>query len=558
MSHLSSVQRSALEQLQTVVHGADEDVAITVLDSVGWDVQRAVDLIFDSSPPSNSMQPFDEIDDSHVRPPPRTPSLYQQLSRIITFPLHILSSLLRFLLALLRLPVRFTTFSFYTPRPRPRPRSGADRWVRELEEETGAISISSSTTALAASTASTSGLTHRAGLPDDTKLLPDFTLGTYEDALRTMQRESRVGCIVLVSEEHDDVPEFKRTTLTDPEFVRILTDNNIVVWGGDVRDPEAYSAAEKLQATTYPFIAFLSLQPRRAPSSASRPTTTSTTSTQKPTLTVLSRHAGPSTSSSAPTSPATLTTHLQTQLLPRVLPFLSRLRSTQEALERDRALRDEQDAAFHATAARDRERIEGLMAADREAAERALAERELASRRAEEEQRAKEALERIKETRFAWRKWFFSLFQNTPEPLTGTRIAIRFPTGSRLIRTFPSSDSLTHLYSFVAGHLSPPSSPSTVPQISPAGDAPSSPLEAALLPHLSAGAQEWWGFLLVSSYPRAPLPWKAETRLGDVEALKGGGQLVVEVLGERASASASASRERGVGDDGYETESDEE
>ncbi|KAG6914790.1 hypothetical protein DXG01_015313 [Tephrocybe rancida] len=157
---------------------------------------------------------------------------------------------------------------------------------------------------------------------------------------------------------------------------------------------EACSAAKKLQATTsYPFITFLSLQPRRAPSSSSRLTT------QKPTLTLLSRHASPSTPSSAPTSPATLTTHLQTQLLPRLLPFPSRLRAAQEALERDRALRDEQDAAFHATTTRDRERIEGLVAADREAAERALAERELASRRAEEDQRTKEALERIKETR---------------------------------------------------------------------------------------------------------------------------------------------------------------
>ncbi|KAG6914640.1 hypothetical protein DXG01_016181 [Tephrocybe rancida] len=190
---------------------------------------------------------------------------------------------------------------------------------------------------------------------------------------------------------------------------------------------------QKTSSNNLPFhvITFLSLQPHRAPSSSSRPTTTTT---QKPTLTVLSRHASPSTPSSAPTSPATLTTHLQTQLLPRLLPFPSRLRAAQEALERDRALWDERDAAFHATAARDRERIEGLMAADRETAERALAERELASRRAEEDQRAKEDLERIKETRLAWHKWFFS-FQNTPEPPTGSllepaHLPLRHPTTS--------------------------------------------------------------------------------------------------------------------------------
>lgn len=41
-------------------------------------------------------------------------------------------------------------------------------------------------------------------------MLPDFTLGSYDEALRTCQKEARIGCIILVSEEHDDVTEFKR------------------------------------------------------------------------------------------------------------------------------------------------------------------------------------------------------------------------------------------------------------------------------------------------------------------------------------------------------------
>lgn len=39
MSHLDAGQRRTLAQLQDLTNGSDDDVAISVLDSVGWDVQ---------------------------------------------------------------------------------------------------------------------------------------------------------------------------------------------------------------------------------------------------------------------------------------------------------------------------------------------------------------------------------------------------------------------------------------------------------------------------------------------------------------------------------------
>jgi FAS-associated factor 2 len=45
---------------------------------------------------------------------------------------------------------------------------------------------------------------------DGRKLLPDFTLGSYEEILRLCQREAKIACVIMVSEEHDDVTEFKR------------------------------------------------------------------------------------------------------------------------------------------------------------------------------------------------------------------------------------------------------------------------------------------------------------------------------------------------------------
>lgn len=64
---------------------------------------------------------------------------------------------------------------------------------------------------MASGVAGPSTLTARgSGEDDGRKYLPDFSLGTYENTLRRCQKEAKIGCIVLVSEEHDDDAEFKR------------------------------------------------------------------------------------------------------------------------------------------------------------------------------------------------------------------------------------------------------------------------------------------------------------------------------------------------------------
>ena len=78
------------------------------------------------------------------------------------------------------------------------PHNIADRWVRALEEETGAVCISRAGVAAVgtSSDAGPSNLTSRAGMSADDgvvfkevrKLLPDFTLGSYEQFLKIFQR----------------------------------------------------------------------------------------------------------------------------------------------------------------------------------------------------------------------------------------------------------------------------------------------------------------------------------------------------------------------------------
>ncbi|KAJ7430180.1 hypothetical protein B0H11DRAFT_2139231 [Mycena galericulata] len=379
------------------------------------DVHRAAELVLARArgpppPPPRPLpiEPFD-IDDSEQHQPvaPRTPPWSFSFSNLLVWAVSTTFDAFPVCVGVLRIPcparLRSISRCFRPRRAPPRGDGGADRWVRELEEETGAQCMSAS--GVDAGTAGPSTLTHRT---NDRK-----------DALRVCQRDTRIACIVLVSEEHDDVPEFKRTTLTDPTLVRLLHANNILVWGGDVRDREAHSAALKLQATTYPFVAFLALQPRRGSRASSTPTLT-----------------GPPSST---TSPATLAAHLETQLLPRV-QAVPRGAARGAAYGRcgPRVERGAGPRVPRLTRARrGRRRRRGLRRRRRRRVENGNA--------AEREKRARE--------RGLWRRWSRRALQQDKEDAEGVRLAIRLPDGGRVVRRFAESRSLTALYAFVDAQL---------------------------------------------------------------------------------------------------------
>lgn len=285
-----------------------------------------------------------------------------------------------------------------------------------------------------------------------------------------------------------------------------------------------FPAAQKLSATTYPFVAFVALQPRTGPRS--------TSNSSQPILTVLSRHQGPAipngptvaSSALGLTSVRALCDHLNNSLLPRVTPYLGRLKATQRERDFERRLREEQDAAFALTAQRDRERIQAKMAAEKEArlaaerAEREKQEAEEAERKEIEEQQNKEAL------RMDWYRYARRCLLS-PEPAPGpgaVRVGIRMPDGRRLIRLFKPSDSLTALYTFVAIQ--------EIPAAIPADGDPARPPTGYLAGETGIKV-EGWRFKLVSTFPRSEILWQAGKALQDVDTLRGGAQLVVEAIG---------------------------
>lgn len=208
------------------------------------------------SPPRRPIEEFD-IDDSEqgllgnspsggrefrpVRPSASAGALsirpLRAVLAILAIPLRLLTSVLRFIFRILRIPFpQFVPFSWSSLQYRPLgpsggpegraldPRAQAERWVRALEEETGAVCVGRARTrraeagsgsmASGADVAGPSGLTSRAATYGEEEgaimFLPDFFLGSYEEFVRMCERNAKVGCVVLVSEEHDDVPEFKR------------------------------------------------------------------------------------------------------------------------------------------------------------------------------------------------------------------------------------------------------------------------------------------------------------------------------------------------------------
>lgn len=209
---------------------------------------------------------------------------------ILALPLRLLTSVLRFIFRILRIPFpQFVPFTWSNLQYRPLgpgsgaearaldPRAQAERWVRALEEETGAVCVGrararraetgQASVASGADVAGPSGLKSRAATYGEedgvTKFLPDFFLGSYEEFVRMCERNAKIGCVVLVSEEHDDVPEFMRyvllyvnlmhsltpagrSTLTDSTLLKVIQEEDIMVWGGDIRDREAWSGMSML------------------------------------------------------------------------------------------------------------------------------------------------------------------------------------------------------------------------------------------------------------------------------------------------------------------------
>ncbi|WWC98042.1 hypothetical protein V866_004931 [Kwoniella sp. B9012] len=346
--------------------------------------------------------------------------------------------------------------------------------------------------------------------------LPDFYIGPYREFVQHLRKEGKLGLVVIVTGEHENDEEFKKDVLTDEEFVRTLKEKDIVVWGADLSSREGYQVAQTLLLTTYPSLTFLSLLP--VPNSST------------PKLTILTSLSG---SPSTTTSTSNILQTLTTTILPRVTPFLNRLKRERLTLEEARHLRAEQDRAFKEAERRDREKME--LQKQKEELEKIKLQRI---------QREKEEKAKYKENQKIWRK--YAKRHLLPSILSASagdgtvKVAIRTPLSSeRHIKNFEVSNSTLDLFIFIETLLVDDDDDEVV-------DQPPKGFEDDKLENIN------WEFDIITSFPRKEIE---PTTVNGEEFWKiiknAGGVLFVE----RKNGSSWGMKE---GEQGNGEESDEE
>lgn len=270
------------------------------------------------------------------------------------------------------------------------PKETAERFKREFEEQYGATTL-------------------------------PFFEGGHAQALDAAKKDLKFLLTVLISPEHDDTDHFVRNTLLSPQVVNFINEpsNNIILWGGNVLDSEAYQVAGEYMCTKYPFSCLICLTPKEG-------------STR---MGVIKRMAGP-------VRPDAYVSYIQ-KAMEKYAPELDTVRADRAAQAVARNLRSEQDSAYERSLARDRERARQR----KEAAAAAAA----AEQRAREEAEAAARLERLREQ---WRRWRATTIAPEPDASTkdAVRLALNMPAssgGDRVIRRFDRETSLEDLYAFV-------------------------------------------------------------------------------------------------------------
>lgn len=248
-----------------------------------------------------------------------------------------------------------------------------------------------------------------------------FYEGGVAQAHDLAKKEVKFMLVLIMSPEHDDTESFVKETLLAPEVVQFLKDpaNNIILWGGNVLDSEAYQVASEYNCTKFPFSALVCLTPKEG-------------STR---MGIVKRLVGPMPA-------ATYVSELQTAI-EKYGAELAGVRAERTAQEFARTLRNDQDSAYERSLAMDRERARKK----KEAAAAAAA----AEKRALEEAEAAALLEEKKKQ---WRVWRATTILAEPPASDKqvTRVALMMPqeTGvGRVVRRFPQDAPVEELYAFV-------------------------------------------------------------------------------------------------------------
>ena len=303
----------------------------------------------------------------------------------------------------------------------------------------------------------------------------------YASAYDLAKKDLKFLLVVLLSPEHDDTMTFVRETLISPDVVRYINDsqNNIILWAGNVQDSEAYQVSTALNCSKFPFVALVAHTPQDNSTSMS----------------TIARITG--------LQPASAFISKLRTAISQQAPALDRVRAQRNEQQATRNLREEQNSAYERSLAQDRQRA------------RQRREAEAAHARAEEEARAQqEAATKEAQNLERWKHWRAQSIPSEPgsDAKNVTRISIRMTSGERVIRRFAEHAEMEELYAFVECYdvlKLRESTPTTVPE---------------------PDFEHVYKFRLVSPMPRAVYYAKAGGAIGD--KIGQSANLIVEPIDE--------------------------
>lgn len=252
-----------------------------------------------------------------------------------------------------------------------------------------------------------------------------FYQGGYTDALEKAKSELKHLVLVIQSYENDLTSEFSRSVLIDPSVVSFFQREDVIVWGGNVEESEAYQVASGLEATKFPFTALIAPSPKTPTSSVL-------------VMSVLAKFQG---TVSADEFLASLQEKIDAHH-----PQLQSLILDREERELSRQLREEQDSAYERSLAADRLREKERQELSRLA--KLEQEEKLKAEEAKREQELRK--ENLKELAAQWRRWRAQELRNKPQPgPESARVGLRLLSGERVVEKFDATDSIESIYAFV-------------------------------------------------------------------------------------------------------------
>lgn len=242
----------------------------------------------------------------------------------------------------------------------------------------------------------------------ESNILPPFFQGSYTQALFLATNKAKFLFVYLTNPQTENSSSMFQKVIINPEFTSLFNDPNVIIWGGDLTNPESYQLANSLNVTKFPFLGLLSLT-RNTTMTADGPVKTA------PKISLLGKIQG---NVKDDVRSNTIITNKFIKKIKKYEPELQLMRNELRDKFISQVLLKQQDLNYQNSLAKDR----------------------LKKQQKEHEKLQKEYL-----------VWKLNYFKNLdPESITNkARIAVRIPSGERITQYFDAQHDVVDIFVYV-------------------------------------------------------------------------------------------------------------